>query len=464
MPFAASRREARIVDFLRHFRDWSAAAYGIAVLTVGLASLARFGLDSFMVPGVVFITFYPAIIVATFLGRLGPGLLAVVLSTLAAWYFFLPPEYSWALSPGSTGSLLVFLGVSGTLVALIVFLNDALERVLAREEEVRALIESSPNGVIVVDSEGKVRLFNAGAEKLFGYPRAELLGQNIEALVPDHLIKAHEGLRKAYLKEPETRPMGANRDLSGRRKDGSEVPIEVGLSGLDRDGKHVVIASVVDVSERKKAQDQQRVLIGEMHHRMQNLFAIVAAVIRKAFDVNNPPSETRDMLLARLQSLARAHAMLAEAAWQGAPLDEIVRRELEPFTDRFEIRGCDITVDASAAQNFALIVHELATNATKHGALSVPGGRITVEGKVDPSGGETLFSFSWRESGGPPAAVPIRKGFGSKVLLDMARMLGKDVNLSYGPAGLSYELLLRLSAIQATSRPVFRDPLDARVG
>jgi len=89
-------------------------------------------------------------------------------------------------------------------------------------------------------------------------------------------------------------------------------------------------------------------------------------------------------------------------------------------------------------------------------SLSVPEGRITVEGKVDPSGGETLLSFSWRESGGPPAAAPVRRGFGSTELLDMARLLGQDVNLSYGPAGICYVLLLKLSAIQGASRPAIR--------
>lgn len=457
MPFTASQREACIVRVLRHLRHEPVAAHGVSIVAVGVAALARWALEDHVVAGVVFITFYPAIILTTIVGGLRPGLLAIFLSATAAWYLFLPPDHTWALGARAAVSLTVFFMVSALMVALIVFLNDALERVLAREEEVRTLIEASPNGIIVVDDHGKVRLLNASAEKLFGYKRIELLGKSVEVLVPDRFVDAHEALRKAYMRIPEARPMAANLDLNGRRKDGTEVPVEVGLSPLQRNGKRAVVASVADLSERKKAAEQQRVLIGEMRHRMQNLLTVVSALVRNGLTADRPIAEARDLLQSRLQSLARAHSMLADAAWTGAPLDQIVRGELQPFTDRAEVRGCDIAVDASAAQHFALIVHELATNATKYGALSVPGGRVTVEGTVEQSPlEEDVFSFRWREIGGPPAAMPMRKGFGSTVLLEIGKWLGRPV-LEYKPEGLSYELRIRLSAIQA-SIPVPADP------
>ena len=460
MPFTASQREARLVRALRCLRHKPTAAYGVSIMAVGVAVLARVALTGYVVVGVAFITFYPAIILATFLGGLGPGLLAIILSALAAWYLFLPPDHTWALTGDAAVSLMIFLFVSGLMVALIVFLNDAIERVLVREEEVRTLIEASPNGVIVIDDLGRVRLLNASAEKLFGYKRIELLGQSIEVLVPDRLVNAHEALRNAYIKTPEARPMGANLDLSARRKDGSEIPIEVELSPLRRDGKGVVIASVADLSERKKAAEQQRVLIGEMRHRTQNLFSVISAIVRNSLSANRSVTEARDLLLGRLQSLARAHSMLADAAWQGALLDEIVRRELKPFTDRAEISGCDVAVGSSAAQNFALIVHELATNATKHGALSAPGGRIAIEGTIERSDlEEAVFSFRWRESGGPPTAMPMHHGFGSTVLLEVAKGFGKPA-LDYKPEGVSYELLVRFSALQATNTLPHTEPLD----
>ncbi|RXG94975.1 PAS domain S-box protein [Bradyrhizobium sp. C-145] len=456
MPFTASQREAGIVRVLRRLHHEPTAAYGASIMAVGVATLARVALEGHVVAGVAFITFYPAIILATFLCGLGPGLLAIVLSAVAAWSLFLPPDH--AITGTAAVSLVVFLVVSGFMVALIVFLNDALERVLAREEEVRTLIEASPNGVIVVDDQGKIRLLNASAEKLFGYQRNELLGQSVEVLVPDRLASAHKALRSVYMKTPEARPMGANLDLNARRKDGTEVPVEVGLSPLRRDGKRVVIASLADLSERKKAAEEQRVLMSEMRHRTQNLFSVISAIVRNSLSANRPTTEVRDLLLSRLQSLARAHSMLADAAWQGAPLNEIVRRELKPFTDRAEIKGCDIAVGSSAAQNFALIVHELATNATKHGALSVPGGRVAIEGKIERSDlEEDVFSFRWRESGGPPVAMPARHGFGSTVLLEVAKGLGKPA-LDYKPEGLSYELLVSLSAIRGTTPASQADP------
>ena len=451
MPFAASQREARIVRALRRLRLNPTAAYGVSIVAVAVATWARFALGGHVV-SVAFVTFYPAIILTTFVGGLGPGVLAILLSALAAWYAFLPPEYSWALTGDAAVTLVAFLVVNGFMVALIAFLYDALERVLSREEEVRTLIEASPTGVIVVDDQGKVRLLNASAQKLFGYQRAELLGQNVEVLVPDRLVNAHEALRHAFLKAPEARPMGTNRDLNARCKDGSEIPIEVGLSPLRRDGKQFVIASVVDLSERRKAAEQQRILIAELQHRTQNLLAIISTIVRKSLSEKRPIPEARDLLLGRLQCLARAHSMLSDAMWRGAALSEIVRRELAPFSDNAEINGCDVVVGSSVAQNFALIVHELATNAAKHGALSVPGGRVAVEGKIERSDQEAVFSFRWREIGGPVTTTPMRKGFGTSILLEVAKALGEPT-LEYKPNGLAYGLLVRVGTIESIKPP-----------
>ena len=111
-------------------------------------------------------------------------------------------------------------------------------------------------------------------------------------------------------------------------------------------------------------------------------------------------------------------------------------------------------VTPSAAQHFALILHELATNASKYGALSVPHGRITIAGTINGNDVENVFSFRWQESGGPPAAKPLRRGFGSSVLVDAAKAFGEHATLDYAPEGVSYELFVSLSKIQATAASV----------
>ena len=173
----------------------------------------------------------------------------------------------------------------------------------------------------------------------------------------------------------------------------------------------------------------------------------------RSLDEKGNISDAKSLLLGRIQALARAHSTLADAAWEGAPLDQIVRQTLEAFTNRATITGCDIVVTPSAAQHFALILHELATNASKYGALSVPNGRITIEGTINDSGTEDLFSFRWQENGGPPAAKPFHRGFGSSVLVDAAKMFGEHAALDYAPEGVGYELVVSLSQIQATAAP-----------
>src|SRR5207247_2166159 len=108
---------------------------------------------------------------------------------------------------------------------VVALLNAQVERVMAQEENLRVLFESAPNGIIVVDEQGRIKLVNAGIEKLFGYKRLELLGRNVEVLVPDRRADAHRPERETYLRKPEARPMGVGRDLSGKRKDGSEFPV-----------------------------------------------------------------------------------------------------------------------------------------------------------------------------------------------------------------------------------------------
>src|SRR3954453_14627647 len=157
------------------------------------------------------------------------------------------------------------------------------------------------------------------AEKLFGYPRSELLGRSVEILVPSAVAQTHRGLRDSYMRAPEARPMGAGRDLSGRRKDGSEFPVEIGLSPVARNGTRGVLATVIDISERKRAHDRQQFLILELQHRTANLFAVIQFIANRSLAEGQSITQARKELNARLDALARAHAILADAAWEGAP-------------------------------------------------------------------------------------------------------------------------------------------------
>jgi two-component system sensor kinase FixL len=122
------------------------------------------------------------------------------------------------------------------------------------EERFRRVVEAAPSAMIMVNQEGQITLANQQAEKTFGYPREELLGRPIEMLVPERLRSGHQGVRHDYLCDPQARPMGVGRELFGRRKDGSEVPVEIGLSPIHTSKGLLVLASIVDITERKLAE------------------------------------------------------------------------------------------------------------------------------------------------------------------------------------------------------------------
>ena len=447
MPFPSTFDNHHFIERARRIRANPLAAYGLAVGAVLLATALRALVDPLLTGGPPFITYYPAIILAALLGGLGPGVASLVLSSLLAWYFFLPPFGSWELEWDGLFTLTFFIAVSSINIGLIMAMSKAMELAVAREGNTKVLLESAPAGIVVVDAEGRITLVNAATEKLFGYPRAELLGKNVEVLVPEGRAGVHKAAREAFLRKPEARAVGAGRDLSGRRRDGSEFPVEIGLNPLSRDGRHAVLATVVDISARKRVQENQRLLIGELRHRTQNLFAVVQAIANQTLFKGRPPAEAKLVFNERLLALSRAYTAVADAAWEGASLAEILGRQFIGFDKRVSVSGCDIVVGVSAAQQFAMIVHELTTNAIKYGALSAPEGRVSVDGRIDRRGDDDILLFVWRESGGPPVSPPSRKGFGSMILLDAAREAGGQVNVSYHPGGLSYELEFPLSMI-----------------
>jgi PAS domain S-box-containing protein len=372
-----------------------------------------------------------------------------VLSAGISWFLFIPPAFSFAVSGPEFAALLLFIFISVINVLLVAVLDATVERVLAQEKNMRILIESAPNGIVVVDERGMIRVANTSAEKLFGYSRTELVGNSIEILGPEPSVEAHQQVRGLFQKKPETRAMGVGRDLRARRKDGSEFPVEVGLNPVSRNGNNAVLATVIDITTRKQAQESQKLIIRELQHRTQNLFAVFQALAARTVDESKTPAETKFTLNGRVQALARAYSVLADAAWEGASLAQILERQFAGFSNRVNVNGCDIIVIPSAVQQFALIVHELATNALKYGALSSPYGRVLIEGKIDHLNGSPTFSFLWRETGGPPPGTPTRKGFGSVILLDSAKQFSHNVAMEFTPLGLRYELQLQLSAIQA---------------
>jgi PAS domain S-box-containing protein len=314
-----------------------------------------------------------------------------------------------------------------------------------------AIVESSDDAIISKDLNGTITSWNSAAERLFGYTLEEALGCPITMIIP--LDRQHE--EAAILERIKRGQRIDHFETVRRRKHGSLIDISLTISPI-RNAQGKIIGSsktARDITERKRAHERQLFLIRELQHRTQNLFMVVQSVINLTLVEPLSLAQAKEALNGRIQALAQAHSILADHAWNGGPLTDIIGRVLASFSHQLSITGCDMTVNTQAAQHFALTLHELATNAVKYGALSVPTGSVSITCTCDVErikGG--TFSFLWKESGGPIVLPPQRKGFGTVILIDGAKQFGQHVALDYEPDGLKYEIRFPLSAIETQGR------------
>jgi PAS domain S-box-containing protein len=301
-----------------------------------------------------------------------------------------------------------------------------------------ALLEALPVGLLVVDCEARIVFLNEYVEQTLGYRRDELLGQPVETLVPEQLRIKHADLRRVFFAGgPRELPMGAGRDVLARCRDGSEIPVEIGLKPIRSEGRDFVLAIMVDIRGRKRIEEQQRLLVGELNHRVQNLFAVIQSVALHSLDGDRSLVDAREVFIDRLQSLGRTYTMTSEQKWRGAPLRQILAAETSPFADCVSLDGIDLMVRQKAAQSFALILHELTTNAIKYGALSVPAGRVNVRWNVDRESHPGQFILCWEEIGGPEVVPPTRRGYGRTIIESTMRRIGRH-QIEYAPTGLKF--------------------------
>jgi two-component sensor histidine kinase len=212
-----------------------------------------------------------------------------------------------------------------------------------------------------------------------------------------------------------------------------------------------------EISERKQAEERQHFLLNELAHRGNNLLALIESIAFRSLSGTRSLTEAREVLTQRIQALARSQLVLVTEGFVGAPVAEIIRLEFEAFSDRVEAVGPDVMLNPRVAQTFALLVHELATNATKYGALSRPDGKVAIHWSIEGAGAEARFKFQWQERDGPPVAPRTYQGFG-RIVLEKAveQDFGEEPTIRFEPEGLSYEIDARLSVVAVDSATVGR--------
>lgn len=191
----------------------------------------------------------------------------------------------------------------------------------------------------------------------------------------------------------------------------------------------------------------------ELSHRVKNTLAVVQAIASQSLSGSKSFAEANEALTSRLRALSDAHDALVHGSWRATPVRLLVgnaaRLHADDSPERFRISGPDVTLGPRGALSLALVLHELATNAVKHGGLSTAAGHVDVSWSVDNSGQEPRFRLRWQERNGPPVTVPARTGFGTRLI---SRSLGSDfaatADLAYRPDGVVFDLDASLSALQ----------------
>lgn len=212
---------------------------------------------------------------------------------------------------------------------------------------------------------------------------------------------------------------------------------------------------LIDITERKRAEEQQTLLARELHHRVKNTLATVQAIMGSTARSARSVDEFKEAMIGRIGSLAKTHLLLSEDGATVAFAD-ILRSELDPFDDgskkRIRLAGPHVEVASRLAVSLGMVIHELTTNAARYGALSVYGGKVSVRWSVTVEGARHMLKFHWVESGGPPVALPTRQGFGSRLLDSvLPGQIQAMSRIDYRPKGVRVSCALPLPAERAAS-------------
>jgi PAS domain S-box-containing protein len=331
--------------------------------------------------------------------------------------------------------------------------DDATELQRLRQENERLLrYESALRGSQVsVYTQDRALRYTSASGPMFGYVADAILGRTDSDIFPPGAGGALAALKREVL-------------TNGEQRRG-EVAIEAAagprwydlhIEALrDASGAITGLAgTVVDITERKEGEAHLRLLLRELTHRSKNLLAVIQAMARQTARHAGSTDAFLVQFGARLQALAASHDILVRESWYGASLEELIRSQLTAYIDRngsqIAFDGPPIALKPEAAQSLGLALHELAANAARFGALSVPDGRVSLMWERMPSDGGEGLSLDWREELGPPVKLRRTKGFGSMVIeRNLSLAVGAKVDMDFEPQGLHCHIVIPPSHIVA---------------
>ncbi|MCW5705090.1 MAG: PAS domain S-box protein [Bradyrhizobium sp.] len=352
--------------------------------------------------------------------------------------------YRWFLSRA-----LPFRDASGRITRWYGTNTDITERkeiesALRQSEErlnlLASIVHSSDDVIVSKTLDGIITSWNTGAERVFGYTAAEAIGQPITIVIPED--------RRAEEREILSKIRRGERidhfETIRHRKNGNRIVVSLTVSPIkDSDGVVVGASKIArDITEQKQIQERISMLGREAEHRSKNLLANVLAMIN--LSRADSVEELKRSVQGRIRALANVHSLFAASRWIGAELTQIVKQEIAPYSagadNRARISGPQVLLEPDLAQAVAMVIHELATNAAKYGALSSSRGRVDVTW----SDADRKLQLVWAETNGPRVEPQSRTGFGSKIIEQMATERKGTIAFDWRPEGVVCRMVLPL--------------------
>jgi PAS domain S-box-containing protein len=306
-----------------------------------------------------------------------------------------------------------------------------------------AIVESSDDAIISKNLDGRILSWNASATRIFGYRAEEMIGESILRLIPPELHFEEDEILSRLRRGERIDHFETVRVA----KDGRRIDISVTVSPLHNAAGRVVGASKVarDISDQKRAAALQRLLFEELNHRVKNTLATIQAIANQSLRRSASASDFVVSFGGRIHALARAHDLLVKSEMKGSDIVDVIREQvlLGPAPDpRISYSGPSVTLDSRAGVHLSLVLHELATNARKYGALAIPRGRLMIEWRVEATGPDLMIS--WREEGVPRVNAPAAHGFGTTLIERTLQSNGGEASIRYEVGGITCEMRLPL--------------------
>ncbi len=283
-----------------------------------------------------------------------------------------------------------------------------------REARIRRLVDANIIGIVIFTLDGQIAEANGAFLAMVGYSREDLRSGRVS--YTDMTPPEWQATTRQAMEQLKASGICRPYEKEYFRKDGSRVPVLVGparFEGSENEG----VAFILDLSERKEAEERQKVLLDELNHRVKNTLATVMAISAQTFRTATSPEAFREAFEGRLLALSQTHNLLNRSCWTGVSLRDILMQELAPYAsregDRFLLDGEDLKLGPVMAVTLGMAFHELTTNAAKYGALSVPGGKVRVAWQTCAPG---RLHLEWQELDGPPVSPPRRRGYGSRLI------------------------------------------------